>query len=464
MAKDLTFKRCKCRGDDGKEVGQSCPKLRRADGSWNPRHGTWYFSLELPAGPGGKRRPRLRRGGFATRDDAVDELDRARTQIKRGADPSLRLTTGAYLVKWLADRPDLKSSTRHNYEAAIDTYLVPLLGHIELGRLQAEDIAAMFTTIRGWNEKLAAGEPVRKSQRHVGPTAMLRIRAVLRVALNDAVDSGKRDFNPAERKRVRMETPEKWKPLAWTGPRVDKFWAAHRRALEATKMTRGDKAWRCWRAMKLRPAPSMVWTPEQAAAFLDHAKGDRLAPVFELVMLTGIRRGEACGLSWEHVDLDAGTLTLAGTRVQVAWKVEEATPKSEAGWRTIHLDRKAVALLRHHKAKQAAGQLQWGDAWQGTGLVFTLEDGRPPHPDLVTTTFERLAFTAHLPPVRLHDLRHGWATYALAAGVDVKIVQDRLGHSSSKVTRDLYTTVLEEVSREAAETVSELITRARRSG
>lgn len=65
------YKRCLCRDDDGRELGSRCPKLKRADGSWSPKHGSWCFALELPRGPGGKRRPRMRRGGFATRDDAA---------------------------------------------------------------------------------------------------------------------------------------------------------------------------------------------------------------------------------------------------------------------------------------------------------------------------------------------------------------------------------------------------------
>ena len=69
---DTLYKRCKCRGDDGKDLGASCPRLRRADGSWNPKHGTWYFALELPRGPGGRRRPRMRRGGFGSREAAGD--------------------------------------------------------------------------------------------------------------------------------------------------------------------------------------------------------------------------------------------------------------------------------------------------------------------------------------------------------------------------------------------------------
>lgn len=91
--------------------------------------------------------------------------------------------------------------------------------------------------------------------------------------------------------------------------------------------------------------------------------------------------------------------------------------------------------------------------------MFTFDDGSPPHPDVITSRAENLAFRAGLPPVRVHDWRHGWATYALGAGVDVKIVQDRLGHASSKITQDAYQTVLSEVARKAPEDVSAMIPR-----
>jgi integrase len=460
------YKRCKCRGQDGKDVGPGCPGLRRADGSWNPRHGTWYFALELPPGPGGKRRPRLRRGGFASRDAALAAREDAKGQLGRGADPSLRITTGDYLLQWLSQRADLKPTTRRNYRLAFATYWVPLIGHVPLTELTADHVAEAFNVIREWNASLAAGTPVRKYQRHVGPSAMHKLRIPLRAALNDAVDSGKRAFNPAERRRIRMEAVPTRKPLAWTDARTEAFWASYRKALAASKITRHDKEFLVWRTMTLRPVPMMVWTPDQAGRFLDHAYAAKspFADLYELYMLTGMRRGEGCGLSWPHVDFDAAELLVGKARIQVGWEVADMDPKSEAGWRPIALDEHGVALLRKRKTQQAADRLAWGEAWQGTGIVFTLENGAAPHPDRVTAEFERQAFAARLPPVGIQGLRHGWATYALAGGVDIKVVQERLGHSTSKLTRDVYTTVLTEVARQAAKTVSDMIPRARRTG
>ena len=84
------------------------------------------------------------------------------------------------------------------------------------------------------------------------------------------------------------------------------------------------------------------------------------------------------------------------------------------------------------------GKAAAGDTWTDIGFEFTGPDGTPLHPRAVTGQFEQLAYLADLPPIRLHDLRHFAATLHLAAGVDVKIVQDMLGHSSRAITSDTW--------------------------
>ena len=120
-----------------------------------------------------------------------------------------------------------------------------------------------------------------------------------------------------------------------------------------------------------------------------------------------------------------------------------------------------MAVLRAHKARQTAERLAWGQAWVESGLVFTRENGAPLHPEYVTRHFERLARDADLPPIRLHDLRHGAATLALAGGADLKTVSEMLGHSTITITADTYASVLPEVARRAAEAAARLVPRGR---
>ena len=262
-----------------------------------------------------------------------------------------RVTTGQYLTDWLAGRVDLKPSTRHNYGVSIRTYLVPLLGHIPLARLQPEHIADAFATIRQWNEALAAGKPVRPFQRHVGRAAMQRIRNVLQAALRDAMSSRLVEFNAA--KLVPLEGEPSYKPAIWTAERKRKFWRDYEAALAAAPKDRGNRPFLVWRSMKLRPFPVMVWDLDDLGAFLDYAAGHRLAPLFELAAGTGLRRGELAGLPWTDVDLDKGVIQVTTARVQAGWAVVEGGPKTGAGWREVPVINRDTATLRAWKAQQA---------------------------------------------------------------------------------------------------------------
>jgi integrase len=397
----------------------------------------------------------MRRGGFASREDAEKAREKAQDVIREGVDPSNRITTGAYLTEWIAHRK-LKPTTAHNYRASIGTYLIPLLGHIELQALQPVHISRAFDTIGEWNAELAAGRPVRKFQRHVGPAAMQRIRNVLKSALRDAVKQRLVIFNAAE--HVEMESEPSYRPEIWTPPRVREFWSGYEVALERSPITRGDRAFLVWRSVKLRPFPVMMWTLDDLGAFLDYAAGHRLSPLFELAAGTGMRRGELCGLPWTNVDLDAGVLYVTTAIVQAGWKTEQGGPKTEAGRRKIVLSAQDVATLKAWKRVQAGEQIKLGAGWPGTGLVFTQDDGTAWHPAAVTGAFERLAFAAHLPPVRLHDVRHAHITELFALKVDARLISDRVGHAGTKMTR-AYAAVAEEVSRDVAERVAAVIPR-----
>lgn len=147
-------------------------------------------------------------------------------------------------------------------------------------------------------------------------------------------------------------------------------------------------------------------------------------------------------------------------------EVEESKPKSDAGDRDVALDAVTIGILRRHRLRQQKARLEAGEAWVESGRVFTRENGAWIEPDWLSDHFDRLVQRSGLPPIRLHDLRHGAATLALAAGVDMKVVQEMLGHSSYTLTSDTYTSVLPEVAREAAEAAARLVPRrkGRRTG
>jgi integrase len=211
----------------------------------------------------------------------------------------------------------------------------------------------------------------------------------------------------------------------------------------------------------------VVWDAQQVGIFLDAIQGHRLYALYGVVVLTGLRRGEALGLRWADVDLDEGVLHVRQQVVAVGTEVRIGPPKTKAGERTVALSEATVAMLREHQARQRRERLAWGEAWQDSGHVFTYEDGRMLRPDHVTHLFRRLTKEAGLPLIRLHNLRHTSASLALAAGVPMKVVSDRLGHSSESITSALYTVVVPAVAREAAERIANVVplpTRTRDEG
>jgi integrase len=208
-----------------------------------------------------------------------------------------------------------------------------------------------------------------------------------------------------------------------------------------------------------RPSPVMVWTAEQTGLFLDFISKDRLYPLYHLIAYRGLRRGEACGVRWTDLNRAAGALTVAEQLVQLGWEVEAGKPKSDAGDRVVALDKQTLAVLDAWHERQIEERQDLGDAWVKSRRIFTREDGTELHPAEVTQHFNDLVTAAGLPPIRLRDLRHGAATLSLEAEVDIKVVQELLGRSTSTLTRDTYTSVSPRLAREAAERTAALVPR-----
>ncbi|MFC6017751.1 tyrosine-type recombinase/integrase [Plantactinospora solaniradicis] len=132
-------------------------------------------------------------------------------------------------------------------------------------------------------------------------------------------------------------------------------------------------------------------------------------------------------------------------------------PKTAASRRAIALDHATVTTLRQHRRRQLAEQAECGADRTDSGYVFTGPDGQPLHPDYLTRRFRRLVTDSGLPPVRLHDLRHGAASLAHSAGADLKTVQEQLGHTSIVLTADTYTSVLLDLHFTVAEATARLV-------
>ena len=351
------YSRCGCRhGPAGGQRGRSCPRLGQHG------HGSWYFSLDLPPAPGALRR-RVRRGGYPTRHAAEHALERLRVASGRA------LTVAGWLVTWLETRARVRDSTRRAYAAHIRLHLAPHVGGVLLDELHTGHLEKLFTTLLG--------------RQGLSVAMARRVHATLRSALNAAVREQLLADNPARY----LKLPRGTRPHAvvWTRRRVKR-----------------------WLRTGERPAVA-VWTPAHAATFLTAARTHPLHALWRLLAVAGLRRGEACGLRWSDIDW-------AGRAVHVRGQLQDTgrgqlkfgPPKTEASYRTVRLDKLTADALRARRRVPGAAD---GDP---AGYVFTTTEEGPVSPSWLTREFHRLAGGLGLPPVRLHDLRHGAASYALA--------------------------------------------------
>ncbi len=453
------YRSCSCRGtavtgpdgrrQPGKLLGARCPRLKS-----DSRHGKWFVRYEsVPDADGRRRQPRL--GPFSTEREAKDALTDVLGDIRSGVHADDRQTTLAeYLTRWLEGQQLARK--RRTYESYAETcrlYWIPAIGHVRLAQLREQHVLDTHKAMRKLNtpaeqgdrsellRRLAAaratvphlpGKRVRTAP--LSETTIQRATSVLRAALND---SKALKVNPAA--GIELKVPKR-RPIVWTPARV----------------ARWQESGRTW-----RPGPVMVWTPQQTGEFLDAIEDDRLFPLYALTAYCGLRRAEIAGLPWSEVDLDTGLITVRETRPDGGEDPDD--PKSEAGERPVALSAMLVTLLRAWRKQQLRERMAWGGAWTDSGLVFPREDGQPLRPGYISEHFGMLVRQAGVPPIRYHDLRHGAATLSLSAGVDIKIVSEMLGHSTSAFTRDVYTSVVPEIATAAAEAVAAIVPRRART-
>lgn len=508
------YKRCECRGADGKRLGNDCPQLAKRS------HGKPLVQQELPLKADGGRR-QFRRTGYATVGDAQKDLDRVRAildlvdnddtdaqcrvgdllagvaarrapipdvaEVKRrlgvGIPLEGKMTVGEWLDVWLAAKKT-RVNTNNGYESHIRIHLKPRIGHLRLDKLGIGHLVEMFDAIADENETIIAENQARREQvartkaarpgvppaedrariaaerarlaemkpfrRIAGPATRQRIRSTLRASLNAAIVRQLITFNPA--KHLEMTSGKRPKAVLWTDQHVEH-----------------------WRRTGEKPSPVMVWTLPQFGEFLDAAETHRLYAIYHLMGFRGLRRGEAVGQDEVAVDLDRAEITIAREIVQDGWTPIETEPKTDGSAATISLDSGTVQVLRQHRARKAAeraavlearaayleagGDPAKAPAWVETGKEFVQTDGSWLHPETVTDEFEKIYQKAGLPPINLRDVRHLAATVIHAGGGDLHVIKEVLRHSTIKLASDTYTSLLREVDREVAERAAGMVPR-----
>ncbi|MET7732939.1 site-specific integrase [Streptomyces sp. NPDC005402] len=198
------------------------------------------------------------------------------------------------------------------------------------------------------------------------------------------------------------------------------------------------------------------WTLDETLDFLAASRKDPLYAAFVLAM--GLRRGELVGLRWTDVDLDKRVLYVRQQTQRRRGVLYDDDTKNRRN-RALPLPAMCIAPLRWHRMRQMTAKQRAGESWDDGGYVFATRNGRPVEPRNVYRSFTRVAQSAGLRVIRLHDARHGCATLLTAAGVAPRVVMEILGHSQISITMDVYTHVVQDTQREAISHMDRLLKR-----
>jgi integrase len=355
-------------------------------GSVVERNGRWYIKYELPPGADGRRRQKTR----ACPADVVKEkqakryLAQVEAEVARGTYiEGTNISLEAYLGQWLDNHgSQLEASTRKKYRQTINYTINPMIGHLRLCAVKPLHIQQMYTMLL--DEGLA-------------PKTIRNIHGILHAALLQAVKWQLLPTNPTDV----VEPPKAVKPDIQTARRGDIPKLVH---------SINGSIWRM--------------------------------PIL-LILATGMRRGEVCGLRWDDYDPENSILVVRRAVSQMDGTFIKSTKTDKA--RVIALPRSLVGILAEHRAQQI--QTDW---------ICANKDGSHMRPNSLGRAFKRMADALGI-NVTLHGLRHTQATELLMSGVPVKVVSERLGHSTSKITLDIYAHVLPHMQQQSAELVDVML-------
>ena len=279
----------------------------------------------------------------------------------------------------------VKESTVAAYNATIRTHIKPGIGAIRLDALDTHLVQSFYNGLR---------EPT-KDREAVSPKTVKNVHGVLHKALQQAVANGYIRFNPTN---------------SCILPRIEK--------------------------KELQPLDEA-----ETKLFLDAVKGHPLELLYTITLFTGMREGEALGLTWDRVDFMRGTILISkqlqkekkkgGEFRLVSLKNDKPRRITPAPW--------VMQLFRDRKIQQHQHKEKAGAAWSNPmNLVFTNELGGNLIPQTVVRHFKEIVSSIGRPEARFHDLRHSYAVASLRSGDDIKTVQGNLGHATAAFTLDVY--------------------------
>lgn len=380
----------------------------RRTGQIVKRGNSWRIFVFIGRDEKGKRRYNTQTFK-GTKKDAQKKL----TEMLRDADLGLlgdarKQTLNEYFDEWLETiaKPRLQYRTFQDYGDLFRRYVRESLGNIKLADLKSLHIQKLYGQIQ---------------KKGLSARTVQYTHAALRSALQHAVKVNMLPRNEAQLVQLPKQT---------------------RKEMDVLNQT-------------------------EVGAFLDALQGERFATMFSFALATGCRPEEYLSIQWKDIDFEKGTAiirrSLITHRKGGGWHFGE--PKTKQSRRTIPLPLSTLKELRTHRREQLEAKLKLGTAWNNFDLVFPSEIGTPLNPPNITRAFKKALERAEIrTSIRLYDLRHTTATLLLQAGVNPKVVSERLGHSTIVLTLDVYSHVLPSMQEAATEQLEEMIFRKTGTG
>lgn len=378
------------------------PKAQMRDsrnrGQIIPR-GERKWLLRVYLGREGGKRKYSARTVEGTYKQAEMELTKTLREMdtKTFVEPS-KISLTEFFDQWLESKVDISPRTKSFYESRLDLVWRPKLGHVRLDQLVPHQIQ---TTL---NDLTKLGKL---------PRTVESFFMTLNQALGWAVEMGMLMKNPAQKVTLPRKTRREMKVL----------------------------------------------TQEQVQLFLERAEGEKMYPLWLLLLTTGMRPGEALALQWPDVNFENASVSVnkcLTTDGHGHWTVSHEL-KTESSVRSVSLPKTTVEALRTHKARQAAEILVSGPEYKRQDFVFASRNGTFLQPTDVRGKWEKALERHKMPKVRLYDARHTHITHLLEAGVHPKVAADRAGHSDTRMTMNTYSHVLPQMRQETAGVVEAML-------
>ena len=432
----------------------------------------WYVKIELDIDPATGRRRQKWHSGYKNKRDAERARVDLLSKLDRGeyVEPSHQ-SLGDFLTEWLvAIEHTVRPSTFDSYSRNMRLHVIERIGTVRLTKVDAGVLNGLYAAL------LSTGRrgPTRKGAGY-SAAVIERARALRSEGHTlSATAATLRDEMP-EADHITKDTLASLLRRDADGP-ADSGSAAglDRRTVNYihTILHRAFKDAVRWGRLLRNPADAAdppragqksdgvhAWDAPTLRQFLDASRSaeDRHHALWVLLATTGMRRGEALGLRWSDVDLDAGRARIVQTIIQTRNVVSVGEPKTARGRRPISLDAATIAVLRAHRHRMLQERLLVGPDFDDLGLVFHQPDGSWLRPDAVSEVFLRRVRRYGLPRLTLKGLRHTWATLALEQGIHPRVVQERLGHSTIAITLGIYSHVSPTLHDEAAELIAGLV-------